>query len=234
MSENKNIHQGHRQRMWKKYNEHGMECLEDHEILEMLLFSSYPRRNTNDIAHNLINHFGSLEGVVNASREELCEIENVGPAAAASISFLNDFAKRFHGEDNSGLILPNSITIGEFCVKLLSDCKTEVSYALYLDSSFAFLGQQRLSKGTSSSVEFDLRAIVERAIKLRCQNIVLLHNHPCGTLTASQNDVATTRRVSNALQSIGINVLDHIIVAGKQYISMRSAKLLPEIWTSSI
>lgn len=230
MSEKENLHKGHRQRMWKKYLEHGIDCFADHEILEMLLYSCYTRRNTNDIAHELIKRFGSLEGVINASYNELCEVENVGPSAAATISFMNDFAKRFHTEDYSGLVLADTESLRAYCTKLLTGCKIEVSHALYLDSRFALITQQRLSRGHTSAVEFDIRTIAERALKFKCSNVVLVHNHPGGVALPSSTDVSTTRRVSNALYNLGIKVVDHIIVVDGDSYSMRRARLLQDIW----
>ena len=80
------IHKGHRQRMLKRYLEHGIDSFEDHELLEIFLFSAYTRRNTNDIAHRLIERFGSLEGVMHADYDALCEVDDVGPTAAGLLT----------------------------------------------------------------------------------------------------------------------------------------------------
>lgn len=230
MAENENIHKGHRQRMWKKYIEHGIDCFEDHEVLEILLFSAYSRRNTNDIAHELIRRFGSLEGVINAEFNELCEVENVGRAAALSICFMNDFAKRFAREDHSGVILDTSDGLRKFCYNLLHDCEVEVAHALLLDSSMSLIKDCRISRGVATSVDFDLKALAEKAIKSGCSNVVLVHNHPKGTALASSTDVASTRRVASALMNIGINLIDHIIVSKEEACSMRTSGMLPDIW----
>ena len=95
MSEEAGIHKGHRQRMLKRYLEHGIDSFEDHELLEIFLFSAYSRRNTNDIAHRLIERFGSLEGVMHADYDALCEVDDVGPTAAGLICFLKDFSGTF-------------------------------------------------------------------------------------------------------------------------------------------
>ena len=108
MAEEKNIHSGHRQRMLKKYLEHGIDCFEDHEILEIFLFTAYSRRNTNDISHQLINRFGSLEGVLNAGYDEIVEEKNVGVTAAALISFMKDFARKYNRTQLAGMKLSSS------------------------------------------------------------------------------------------------------------------------------
>lgn len=102
MADEKNQHAGHRQRMLKRYLEHGIDGFEDHEILEIFLFTAYSRRNTNDISRALIERFGSLEGVLNAGYDQLKEEKNVGDTAAALISFMKDFARKFSGTDLAG------------------------------------------------------------------------------------------------------------------------------------
>ena len=231
MPEKDNPHKGHRQRMLKKYTEHGIDCFEEHEILEILLFSAYTRRNTNDIAHDLIKRFGSLEGVLNAGYENLCDVENVGPNAAAMISFFRDFAVRHSTLDHSGVVLNNSTVLRSFCHDLLRGHTIEVAHALYLDSSYTLISESQVSRGVTNKVEFDMKQIVAKAIKNKCDHVVIVHNHPGGVLAASVADVAATRRTANALKELGIELVDHIIVNEESAYSMRAARLLPDIWT---
>lgn len=128
MAEEKNIHSGHRQRMLKKYLEHGIDCFEDHEILEIFLFTAYSRRNTNDISHQLINRFGSLEGVLNAGYDEIVEEKNVGVTAAALISFMKDFARKYNRTQLAGMKLSSSESVRKFCYELLKDSTTEEAH----------------------------------------------------------------------------------------------------------
>ncbi len=230
MPEKENPHKGHRQRMLKKYLEYGIDCFEEHEILEILLYSAYTRRNTNDIAHELIARFGSLNGVLAASREELCEVENVGENAAALLCFFNDFAKSRSVQDSSGILLDNSEMLRDYCHSLLARQKLEVAHALFLDESFTLLCDCQISCGGSSRVEFDLKKIESTALKNHAANIVLIHNHPGGAALASAADVAATRRTANALKELGLQLIDHIIVNEECSYSMRAAHMLPDIW----
>ena len=216
--------------MLKKYLEHGIGCFEDHEILEIFLFTAYSRRNTNDISHRLIDRFGSLEGVLKAGYEELQEVEDVGTTAAALISFMKDFAKRYGKEEFCGLKLDTSEAVREFCYKLLHSSSTEVAHVLFLDQTLSLIGESQISKGGADSVDFDLRLIVTRAIKTQCSNVILAHSHPGGILLPSSADVAATRRVAQSLNNLGINLIDHIIVNEEDSYSMRSAQMLPDIW----
>lgn len=228
--EEKNLHKGHRQRMLKKYLEHGIDCFEEHEILEIFLFTAYSRRNTNDISHKLIDKFGSLEGVLQAGFDELREVDDVGVTAAALISFMKDFAKRYGKEEFCGLKLDTSEAVREFCFKLLHANATEVAHVLFLDQTLSLIGESQISRGGSDYVDFDLRLIVTRAIRTQCSNVILAHNHPGGILLPSSSDVAATRRVAQSLGSLGINLIDHIIVNEEDSYSMRSAQMLPDIW----
>lgn len=225
-----NIHKGHRQRMLKKYLEHGIECFEDHEVLEIFLYSAYTRRNTNDISHKLIQRFGSLEGVMNAGYEELMEVDDVGSTAAALITFMKDFSKRYNREEFTGIKLDTSLAMRDFCYKLLKHCSVEEAHVLFLDQTLSLIGESKISRGGADAVEFDLRFIVSKAIRTQCCNIVLTHCHPHGVLLASSSDVSATRRVAQSLAAIGINLIDHIIVNEDDSFSMRTARLLPDIW----
>ncbi len=230
MAETENIHKGHRQRMWKKYLENGIESFEEHEILEMLLYSVYTRRNTNDIAHRLISRFGSLRGVVSADYEELCSMNDIGPSAAAAIAFMGDYARKYAANNYTGIDLSMSEDLRRFCAELFGSCETEFSHVLYLDDSYCLVTEGRMARGSACHAEFDLKAIASKSIKNSCCNVVLVHNHPSGVAAASNSDVAVTRRTATALKNIGINLADHIIVASGDCYSMRLAKLLPDIW----
>lgn len=230
MAEEKNVHSGHRQRMLKRYLEHGIDGFEEHEILEIFLFTAFSRRNTNDISHRLIQRFGSLDGVLNASYEELVAEKDIGVTAAALITFMKDFARRYNKTDFTGLKLASSASVRSFCYELLKDSTVEHAHALFLDQSLNLIGETLVSHGTTASVDIDIRAIVYRAIKTQCSNIILAHSHPGGVLLPSSSDVATTRRVATSLNNIGITLIDHIIVNEEDSYSMREAKLLPDIW----
>lgn len=231
MPEKDNPHKGHRQRMLKKFTEHGIGCFEEHEILEILLFSAYTRRNTNDIAHALIRRFGSLSGVLNASYEDLCEVENVGPNAAAMLLFFRDFALRQSVRDHSGVDLSDSEKLRQFCHSLLSGHRIEVAHALFLDDTYTLISEAQISSGVTNHVEFDLKKIVAKAIQNQCSHIVLVHNHPRGVTIASSADVAATRRMANAFRELGIELVDHIIVNEESAYSMRAARVMPDIWS---
>lgn len=230
MADEKNLHAGHRQRMLKKYLEHGIGSFEEHEILEIFLFTAYSRRNTNDISHQLINRFGSLDGVLNAEYDELVQVKDVGVTAAALISFMKDFARKYGSRDISGIKLSDSESMRSYFYELLRSCSKEEAHAAFLDQTMNLISETEVSSGRSQNVEFDLRAIVTRAIKTQCSNIVLAHSHPGGVLLPSSADIAATRRIYSSLKNIGINLIDHIIISEEGSYSMRAARMLPDLW----
>lgn len=230
MAEKENIHKGHRQRMMNRFLRYGIECFEEHEVLEMLLFNSYTRRNTNDIAHALIERFGSLNSVLDAEPEELCQVNGVGQQAAAMLCLLREFARLYAQQDMRGTILVDSEDMRRFCYKLLGGCTVEVAHALYLDDSYALIGESHLSVGSAGAVDFDLKRIVQKAMEYGSTKIIIAHTHPRGVLLASVADVAVTRRIFNTLNGIGLELLDHIIVSEEGAFSMRTARLLPDLW----
>lgn len=216
--------------MLKRYLEHGIDNFEDHEILEIFLYTAYSRRNTNDISHQLINRFGSLEGVLNAGFDELMQEKDVGLTAAALISFMKDFARRFN-KDLAGIKLSDSNSMRDYCRELLKATSFEETHAVFLDRSMNLVGELRVSEGGSDSTEFDLRAIVTKAISTQCSNIVLAHGHPRGILLPSSADIAATRRICRSLNDIGINLLDHLIFSEEGSYSMRAAGMMPDLWS---
>lgn len=230
MADEKNQHAGHRQRMLKRYLEHGIDGFEDHEILEIFLFTAYSRRNTNDISRALIERFGSLEGVLNAGYDQLKEEKNVGDTAAALITFMKDFARKFSGTDLAGRKLRNSREMCDYFFGLLRDRDKEEAHAAFLDQTMNLITEADVSDIGKHRVDFDLRSIVSRAIKSQCVNIVIAHTHPGGVLLPSSIDVAATRRIFNSLSNIGIQLMDHIIISEEGSYSMRAARMLPDLW----
>lgn len=226
----KNLHSGHRQRMMEKYLKNGIECFAPHEILEILLFAAYTRQNTNDIGHRLIERFGSLEGVMSADYKELTEVNGVGSTAAALIKFINDFARTHYSESSGDILLDNSERVRGYCFELLKNNSTEESYALYLSKDMRLAEKIRLSQSGREFTDIDLHSIVSHAISAHSSMVILVHCHPHGVALPSSADVAATRRVAQLLSSIGINLLDHIIVGDEDTYSMRAAGMLPDIW----
>lgn len=230
MDKKENLHKGHRQRIIKKYMENGIDSLEDHEALEILLFLAFSRQNTNDISHRLIDKFGSLEKVFDADYNDLLLVNGIGSTAATLIKFTRDFADRLYREKPEKIALINHKAMSEHCYNLLKFADTEMVYILFLDSRLRLIGERLISTGTDSFVRIDMRDVVDNVIRSKCSNIVITHNHPSGETLPSSDDISTTRQLVQFFRKIGIEVVDHIIVNESGARSIRNSGMMMDIW----
>lgn len=218
MNEKKHLHEGHRQRLKNKFLEHGFQGFETHNILELLLFYSIPRKDTNEIAHNLLNRFGSLKGVFNASFEELTTVEGIKENSATLIKMIPLIAREYFtdtSKDHSPLDNPEKI--GEYLVRKCLGEKNEVVYLLLLNNKFEMISIHKIHEGSVNSTIVSPRKIVEYAVKQNAPMVVLAHNHPEGTVCPSMDDIETTARLMSSLKNIDIKLLEHFVVAGSEY-----------------
>ena len=207
------IHDGHRQRLKQRFLEEGLESFTDIQVLELLLFFSVPRQDTNPIAHALLDHFGSLYQVLEAPVEELRKVKGVGDQSALLLSLMNDVAMREK-------ILPTVQACGEYLVPFFFGRKVETVFLLCLDAKCKVLGCKEVGQGSVNSAGISVRKIVETALAANATTVVLAHNHPSGIAVPSSEDVQTTCRVAMALNAVEIQLADHIVVADGDYVSM--------------
>ncbi len=212
----KNIHDGHRGRIDSKSRLTGLEFLEEHEQLEKLLFAVIPRGNTNDIAHALINEFGSIYGVITANKEQLTTIEGVGIRTA---EFLTDLpallgiTERSMQYINKTPVLDTIDKMGEYAKTLFYGKLVENLYMISLNSSMRVIRFDKISEGTSTSASVSLHKIAKLAILNEAYAVVLTHNHPGGRIEPSISDLNLTRDVGEALSKLDVILAAHIIVA---------------------
>lgn len=218
MSENKNVHEGHRQRLKNKFIENGFQGFEPHNILELLLFYSIPRKDTNEIAHNLINRFGSLKNVFNASYNELMTVDGIKENSATLIKMVPQIAKEYV---NSSLaknaIFNNANSIGEYFINKYMGEKHEIVYIMLLSNKFELLSVEKIHEGSVSSAHVSTRKILEYVVKHNASMVVLAHNHPEGTVCPSMNDITTTANLMAALDACEVKFVEHFIIAGNEF-----------------
>ena len=206
-------HAGHRARMRKRFLTSGLEGFASHEVLEFLLFYPNQRRNTNDIAHQLISRFGSLPAVLEASYEELKQVQGVNDVTASYITFLPALFRRYVQEKE---VLPEAFDtlskLSRFCRSLFIGVKVEEAYVLLFDNAMHLLEFQLLSSGTVNGVPILTRKIAELALEKHAACVVITHNHPDGLPLPSDEDILTTQRISAALELFQIPLLEHILV----------------------
>lgn len=218
----KNLHKNHRERLRKKFFDSDGDILEPHEILEVLLYSVYAQRDTNQIARMLIKKFGTLYNVFEADKEELLSIPGVGEQAAAMLKLQAALLRRYNidrvnAPENMKLTPKNA---GKYIVNFFHGYRNEILMMFSLDAECKIISSAPVSKGTIDKVQVYVRDIVKYAMETKAVYIILAHNHPNGTLMASPDDIMLTLELEKAFSFINIRLIDHIIVAGDEYISL--------------
>lgn len=224
MSEN--LHKEHRLRMRKEFLENGFnEETPPHKMLEMLLFYSIPRKDTNELAHRLINTFGSLEAVLEAPVEQLLKVDGVGENTAVLIKLILPFVRRYQVKKiTQKKEFGSSSQLGEFLVAKYMGFKKETFAITSLDSKGRFLGFDILSIGDATSVELSVRRVIETVMKRNPACIVMSHNHPSGSALPSGDDIRLTANLSDTLENINVKLLDHMIICDNDYVSLAQSK----------
>lgn len=212
----KGLHDGHRDRMRERVAQTGIESLQAHELLEFLLFPLIPRKNTNDIAHDLIKEFGSLSAVFNADASRLVDVNGMTEKAALYLSSLPDVFRRYtiDCEKDRDKLCGRGKAMA-FMQAQLYGKEVEQIYVAALDAHDNLIRFERLSSGSSDSVEVSIRSIVDFALKTKASAILLAHNHPSGNLKPSQGDYMMTREILWTLDGIGVRLQDHYIFSGE-------------------
>ena len=209
-----NVHAGHRDRMKDRYLESGAEGFASHELLEMLLFYGIPQKDTNSLAHDMINRFGSLEGVISAKPEELMAIPGIKKHAAVLISLVAELNRRaLIDKMTHRVTLDTQERLEQYIKPFLSMLSIEKLYVLYLDNSMRLIKCACISEGTVNTNNPSIKKIVELAIQTNASNVVLAHNHPGGLTIPSREDMATTRDIREALRIVDVRLVEHFIVA---------------------
>ena len=220
-------HAGHRKRMKSRFLHYGLSNFDDHNILELLLFYAQPRKDTNALAHRLMETFGSLDAVFEAPPEALMKVEGIGESAAVLIHLVPEAARRYRiAKETPGNIISSSEDVGRYMIPRFLNCRGEAVYLICLDPKRRVLGCHELSSGSPTSVSVTVRQIVEIALTQNAAAVILAHNHPNGLALPSPEDNASTQRIRNALALVNIPLLDHIIVSGEDFVSMADSGLL--------
>ena len=223
----KNPHKGHRQRVKNRVLREGVDSFEDHQILELLLFYCIPMKDTNELAHQLIDRFGSLAGVLDARPEDLCAVSGITENSGILLNLIPSLARRYHQEKlKEKTILDSTSKAGEYARALFTGRLYEVFYVICMDSQNRVNHTALLHEGTINEAPVYPRLIVETALRHQATSIILAHNHPGGSHQPSQADVEVTRKIRTATEAIAITVADHIIVAGDGYFSFAENRLL--------
>lgn len=220
--ENKNLHAHHRERLRGRYRDNGIISMQEHEILEMLLFYSIPVINTNPVAHALLKEFGSLKNVFEAPIDALSQVDGLGEKSALYISFLGDvFTKISMSYENKKASMTFN-SLGEMLVNEFSKDKTERVFAVMLDAKDKIICKEHICNGTFKGAQLDMKKIARIALSKDVAKVVIAHNHPDGNPNPSTADKAATTLLSSFLNQIGVELKEHYIIADNVYVGIRN------------
>lgn len=220
------IHDGHRQRLKDRFHQEGLDKFDEIQVLELLLFYAIPQRDTNPLAHRLLEHFGSLAQVLEAPAEELEKVSGVGSNVATLLTLTTALARYYMvSRGNQTVALTTTEMCGDYLLPYFVGRRNETVFLLCLDAKCKVLGCKEVGEGSVNSASVPIRRIVEMALGMNATTVVLAHNHPSGLAIPSGEDVQTTRRLAVALDTVDITLADHIVVADDDYVSMTQSGL---------
>ena len=221
---------GHRARLRERMMKEGLSGFQDHEVLELLLFQFLPYRDTNKIAHNLLNKFGSLTSVLDADPEQLMTVTGVSKVTACNIAMLKEVFARYRRSDAEKTNLCSLDSIVKYARALIEDDCRERLVAVYVDHATNFKHREEFSSDKVNRVYVDVKQIVSTAMRLNAAGVILVHCHVDGVCHPSVPDKEFTKQLFVALASIEVMLLEHVIFNGSgEYFSFYQEGLIKEI-----
>ena len=222
----KSEHSGHRERLRRRFIDNGLDGFEEHQALELYLFYAIPRRDTNPLAHRLLERYRNIGGVCDAPIDELERDYGLSERAATLLKLLPEMSRLYNESKLSDTNLIDPETVGDMIARRFIG-RTSEAVALLLGSAKGkILYFDIVAKGSVSSSDFPLRRIVDLAIRHNARTAYIAHNHPSGSLLPSRADIDVTKLLDSTLSSVGVHLLDHFIVADNEYASLREYDLI--------
>ena len=226
----KHRHTGHRERMKAEFLARGLEGWPDHRVLELLLFYTIPQGDVKDLAHELVERFGSLAGVLDASVEELKKVKGVGDHTAVFLRMLPAVLGRYQGaRTRLSAIINSPEEAYAWLEPYFFGARNEMVYVLCLDGKRQVLGVRKVAEGSIELAEVNTRRIAEEAIGLRAAQIYVAHNHVSNLAIPSQADWLTTDTLRGALRPIGIELIDHLVFVDGDMVSLKDSEHLKSL-----
>lgn len=225
------LHAGHRERLRSRFLENGLDTMENHVALELLLFYSIPRGDTNPVAHRLIEKFGSLSAALDAPYEELLETEGIGPSSALLLKLIPELCRRYQEDRVKG---GTRVFSTEEAVKLIRPKffgrKTEAVVLLLLDSRGKAVYCGIVNEGSVNAAPIYTNRLVRLATRYDAVTAILAHNHPSGQAVPTSGDISATRHVIWAMDAVDVQLHDHLIFTDGDYLSMAATGMLDELY----
>ena len=221
-----NIHKDHRKKVKDRFFECGFTGMPDHNILEAILFLGIPQKDTNPIAHELIETFGSFSGVLEAKKSDLMKISGMTESAAFAImSYLPVNRRYIESLQKKKPVFETNDQIVDFLRPLFFEKSTiERVFVLCFDSKNRMIACRNICDGDISSALFDIRELTRIVLELNAQKIIVAHSHPHGVALPSREDIATTKLIYEMMKFIKVHLGDHLIVTDTGYMSMAKSR----------
>ena len=218
---------GHRERLRDRLREAGPEALADYEMLELVLFRAIPRRDVKPLAKDLLAKFGSFAETIAANPLRLAEVEGMTPGAVAEFAIVEAAAHRLaRGVAKKRLALGSWKEVVDYCRARMAYAEREEFRVLFLDRKNGLIADEALSQGTVDHAPVYPREVVRRALELSASALLLVHNHPSGDPTPSNQDVKMTLEIIAVAKPLGVTVHDHVIVGRQGHVSLRGEDLI--------
>lgn len=216
-------HSGHRERLRGEFMARP-ESFPDHKLLELLLFYALPRQDTNPIAHELLERFGTIRSLLDAEPAALTQVSGVGDRAAVLFRAVKELGKRYHTQrcDVKDTVR-NTRDAEEIMRPYFYGARNEMVYLLCLDGKGKILACPKISEGHVSAAEVVTRKVVDAALRSNAASAILAHNHVSGLALPSAEDQATTVHLQEILEKVEVNLLDHLVFCDDDMVSMRDS-----------
>ena len=225
-SSNSSVHDGHRKSVKKKFIENGLDVFKPHEALELYLFYAIPRKDTNPLAHKLLDRFVTIGGVCDAPIDELMNEFGMTENAAILLKLLPQMSRLYIESKMSDDNIIELETIGDIIKNKFIGRTEEVVVLLLSDAKGKIIFLDVVAKGSINSSDMPIRKIVDLSIRHNAKLAFIAHNHPSGNALPSRNDVETTKTLYNTLKSVGVQLYDHYIITDDDYVSLRESDLI--------
>ena len=237
MSDDKNkrdFHRGHRERMRDRFIKEGLDNFEPHLILELILYYAIPQKDTNILAHRLLESFnGSFMRVLDAPLEELIKVDGIGMNTAVLIKMFPEVCRRYLLETSeTGKIVKSSEDAAKHMIPMFFGKNFECVALMCLDAKGKVLFCDCVFEGSVNAAAVSVRRVVEICVRYTTTDVIVSHNHPGGVAIPSEQDVMVTRRIAEALRTVGVRLLDHLIIAGNDWVSLAATPTQSDIFAN--
>jgi DNA repair protein RadC len=230
----RDFHRGHRERMRDRFIKEGLDNFEPHLILELMLYYAIPQKDTNILAHRLLESFnGSFMRVLDAPLEELIKVDGIGMNTAVLIKMFPEVCRRYLLETSeTGKIVKSSEDAAKHMIPMFFGKNFECVALMCLDAKGKVLFCDCVFEGSVNAAAVSVRRVVEICVRYTTTDVIVSHNHPGGVAIPSEQDVMVTRRIAEALRTVGVRLLDHLIIAGNDWVSLAATPTQSDIFAN--